>query len=342
MAVTIRELSQKCGLSISTVSKALNGYRDVSPETRELVRSAAEEIGYYPNSLARALKTNRTYNLGVLFVDENESGLTHNYFAAVLDSFKVEAERRGYDITFINHNIGKTKMTYLEHCRYRNVDGVCLACVDFRAQEVIDLIAGPIPAVTIDYLFNNRTCIQSENRQGMQALVSYVHGCGHRNIAYVYGNESAVTDTRVTGFLRSMSDLELPVPEGFLQPGLYHDPAATYQVVKRMLEAPRRPSCILMPDDYAALGGIEAVEEAGLRIPEDISLAGYDGIKLIQRLSPRLTTVAQDTLRIGQEAARQLVHLIEQPRTTYAEIINIPTRLIPGETVLDLNASITE
>ncbi len=338
MAVTIRELSQKCGLSVSTVSKALNGYSDVSEETRELVRSLAQQIGYRPNSLARALKTNRTYNLGVLFVDDNQSGLTHNYFAAVLDSFKVEAERRGYDITFINHNIGKTNMTYLEHCRYRNVDGVCLACVDFQAPEVIELVSGDIPAVTIDHLFNNRTCIQSENRQGIQELVRYVYGKGHRSIAYACGNKSAVTEIRVTSFLRAMSDLGLDVPDGFLQLGMYHDPASTYQVVKRMLSATRRPSCILMPDDYAALGGMEAAGEAGLRIPEDLSIAGFDGIKLIQRLTPKLTTIAQDTGRIGQEAARQLVHLIERPRTTYPEIIAIPTRLIPGETVRDLNA----
>ncbi len=338
MAVTIRELSQKCGLSVSTVSKALNGYSDVSEETRELVRTIAHEIGYRPNSLARALKTNKTYNLGVLFVDDNQSGLTHNYFAAVLDSFKVEAERRGYDITFINHNIGKTNMTYLEHCRYRNVDGICLACVDFQAPEVVELVMSDLPAVTIDHLFNNRTCIQSENRQGMQALVRYVYEKGHRGIAYVHGAKSAVTETRVTSFLRTMSDLSLDVPSGFLQPSVYHDPAATYQVVKRMLSAPRRPSCILMPDDYAALGGIEAAGEAGLRIPEDLSIAGFDGIKLIQRLTPRLTTIAQDTTRIGQEAARQLVHLIERPRTTYPEIISIPTRLLPGDTVRGLGA----
>lgn len=337
LAVTIRELSQKCGLSVSTVSKALNGYSDVSEETRVLVQSMAQQTGYRPNSLARALKTNRTFNLGVLFVDDNQSGLTHNYFATVLDSFKVEAERRGYDITFINHNIGKTNMTYLEHCRYRNVDGVCLACVDFQASEVVELVNGDIPAVTIDHLFNNRTCIQSENRQGVQELVKYVYGKGHRDIAYVSGAKSAVTDIRVTSFLRTMSDLGLTVPEGFLQHGVYQDPSATYQVVKRMLSAGRRPSCILMPDDYAALGGIEAAEDLGFRIPEDLSVAGFDGIRLIQRLTPKLTTIAQDTTRIGQEAARQLVHLIERPRTTYPEILSIPTRLIPGETVRDLN-----
>ena len=91
-----------------------------------------------------------------------------------------------------------------------------------------------------------------------------------------------------------------------------------------------------MPDDYAALGGLDAIREAGLRIPEDVSVAGFDGVRLLQMCSPRLTTVAQDTALIGASAARKLVHLIEQPRTTFKETISVPCRLIEGDTVADL------
>ena len=133
MAVTIKDVSAKCGLSISTVSKAFNNYADISLETRELVQRTAREIGYYPNAIARTLKTNRSYNLGVLFQEKRGTGLTHSFFASVLDAFKSAGEKRGYDITFINHHIGWTGMTYLEHCRYRNVDGVCVVCADFYA-----------------------------------------------------------------------------------------------------------------------------------------------------------------------------------------------------------------
>ena len=131
MAVTIKELSARCGLSVSTVSKALNDYPDVSEETRQQVRAVADEMGYRPNAIARSLKIGRTFNLGVLYSDDTESGFTHSYFSPVLQSFKQEAERRGYDITFITHNMGHSKMTYLEHCRYRNVDGVCIVCSHF-------------------------------------------------------------------------------------------------------------------------------------------------------------------------------------------------------------------
>ena len=115
MAVTIKDVAAKCGLSISTVSKAFNNYADISAETREAVQRAAREIGYFPNAIARALKTNRSFNLGVLFQEERGTGLTHPFFATVLEGFKSECQRRGYDITFINHNIGWNGMTYLEH-----------------------------------------------------------------------------------------------------------------------------------------------------------------------------------------------------------------------------------
>ena len=174
MAVTIKDVSAKCGLSISTVSKAFNNYADISLETRELVQRTAREIGYYPNAIARTLKTNRSYNLGVLFQEKRGTGLTHSFFASVLDAFKSAGEKRGYDITFINHHIGWTGMTYLEHCRYRNVDGVCVVCADFYAPEVIELVDSNLPVVTIDHSFNNRSCVLSDNIGGLKLLVDAV------------------------------------------------------------------------------------------------------------------------------------------------------------------------
>lgn len=112
---SLKDLARECGVSVATVSKALNGQHDISDATRARVREAAERLGYVPNMAARSMKTNRTYNLGVLFVDERQSGLSHEYFSAVLDSFKVRVERLGYDITFINRNLGGKTMTYLEH-----------------------------------------------------------------------------------------------------------------------------------------------------------------------------------------------------------------------------------
>lgn len=334
----IKDIAAKCGLSISTVSKALNSYSDVSSATRERVIKTAEEFGYFPNSLARALKTNRTYNLGVLFADESNSGLTQDYFAAVLNGFKEEAESRSYDITFINHNMnsGGHPMSYLEHCKYRNVDGVCIACVDFQQPEVLELINGSLPVVTIDHIFNNRTSINSNNVTGMRELVTYIYQMGHRKIAYVHGKKSAVTEQRVTSFCKTLMEFGVEVPPEYLILSAYHDTRSTKECVRRLLELPNRPTCIVMPDDYAALGGIEAIEAAGLRIPEDISIAGYDGIALSQVITPQLTTLQQNTGRMGKEAANRLIELIESPLTTIVENVTIDGKLIQGKSVLGL------
>lgn len=333
MAVTIKDLSAYCGLSISTISKALNNYTDVSDKTRERVQHAARELGYYPNSLARALKTNRTYNIGVLFVDENESGLTHNYFSAVLDSFKTEVEKRGYDITFINHNIGRNAMTYLEHCRYRNVDGVCVACVDFFSPEVIELVKSGLPIVSIDHIFNNKSCIVSENSNGMRALVHHVYRHGHRKIAYIHGPQSSVSDSRISSFYHAMDELGLYVDDHYISECAYTNPDSAHKATLPMLNLADPPTCILFSDDYSALGGIEAIESTGLRIPRDISIAGFDGIALTQLMTPKMTTIQQDTAEIGKEAGRCLVESIENPRASMARIINIPCKLLVGETV---------
>ncbi len=329
----IKDIAAQCGLSVSTVSKALNHYSDISEETRERVRKVADAAGYFPNANARALKTNRTYNLGVLFVDDFQSGLKHNYFAAVLDSFKVEAEKHGYDITFINHNIGAKQKSYLEHCRYRNVDGVCIACIDFSQPEVIELINSDLPVVTIDHVFNDRISINSENRAGMHDLVEYIYSMGHRRIAYVHGAKSSVTEQRVTSFCKTIQDFGMALPLEYLVGANYQDPVSTRRAVEILLERPNRPTCILMPDDYAALGGIEALESAGLRIPEDISVVGYDGIPISQVLRPRLTTLKQDTDKLGSEAASKLIQLIESPLTTLTENVTVYGKLIKGESV---------
>ena len=336
MAVTIKELSARCGLSVSTVSKALNDYPDVSEETRKQVRAVADEMGYRANAIARSLKIGRTFNLGVLYSDDTESGFTHSYFSPMLQSFKQEAERRGYDITFITHNMGHSKMTYLEHCRYRNVDGVCIVCSHFDDSEVLQLVSSPLPLVTIDHVFNNKACVQSENRQGIEALTRYILSMGHKKVAFIYGAQDTVSDIRLTSFLRTMNDAGLSVLDDYLIASPYHDPASTREATAQLLSLRDRPTCILMPDDYSALGGMDAIRATGLRVPEDISITGYDGVAMIQMCQPQLTTVEQDAFKIGREAARKLVHLIEQPRTTLPEIVSVPCRLITGGTVARL------
>lgn len=332
--VSLKDIAKKCNLSVATVSKSLNNQSDVSEETKVMVRRVAKEMGYFPNSSARALKTNRTYNIGVLFVDEAQSGLTHDYFSCVLDSFKRGAEERGYDITFINCSKNRPdRMTYLEHCRYRNFDGVVIACVDFHDPEVEELVNSGIPLVTIDHGFYGRSSIISNNVKGMRDLLTYIISQGHKKIAYIHGAESTVTATRLKSFFKTMEDNGLGVPDEYIKEAPYRNTTIAAQKTLELLELKEPPTCILYPDDFSCFGGINAIKERGLRIPEDVSVAGYDGIRIGRHIEPKLTTLKQDTDSIGRKAAEQLIELIEKPKSTIEGQIIIDGEVYAGKTI---------
>lgn len=332
MAVTIRDVSARCGLSVSTVSKAFNNYADISEETRELVRRTAQEIGYFPNAIARTLKTNRSYNLGILYDDDHASGLTHAFFASLLEAFKCESERHGYDLTFINHHIRRDSMTYLEHCRYRNVDGVFIACAAFDQREVRELGESDIPCVTVDYVFPHHNAVLSDNRHGMRLLTEYAIAQGHRRIAYIYGQPSGVTDDRLTGYRSALDDAGIERRADYEVASLYDMPDVCRDAVLALLRLEDPPTCIFLPDDHCCIGALQAAADMNLSVPGDLSLAGYDGIQLSRMLHPRLTTVMQDTGLIGTQASRMLIDSIEHPSLPVAQV-HVPVQLIPGESV---------
>ena len=332
--VSMKYIATACGVSIATVSKALNDHKDIGVETKEHIKQKAKEMGYFPNSAAKALKTKRSYNIGVLFAVDDHSGLTHDYFAYVLDSLKCTMEARGYDITFINgSSVRPNKMSYLEHCRYRGFDGVVIANTQFSRSEVMELVQSDIPSVTIDHLFNNVSAIMSDNVKGMRDLLHYIYEKGHRKIAYIHGADSSVTRSRLTSFYKTAAELGIDVPDEYIGEAAYRDTKAAHIETERLLDLKDRPTCILYPDDFACFGGINAINERGLRIPNDISVAGYDGIRIGRHVEPTLTTVKQDTLRLGQLAAEKLLSLIEHPKTTIIEQIIVEGEVYPGGSV---------
>ncbi len=334
--VSIKDISKECGYSSATVSKALNGGLDIGQETAENIRFIAKRMGYYPNAAARALKTNRTYNLGVLFMDATASGLTHEYFSALLNSFKVEAEKLGYDITFISNQVNHFITNYLDHCRYRQCDGVMIASIDFTDPDVLNLIQSDIPTVTIDYVFDNHTSIMSDNVQSMNDLIKYVYGKGHRKIAFIHGEDTSVTRNRLESFYQTFQDLGIDVPAEYMKPAFYHDPKSSGLATRELLSLPDKPTCILYPDDFSYIGGMNEIERMGLKIPEDISVVGYDGIYLSQVLRPRLTTLHQDTDSLGKEAAAELTKAIKNPKSYTPQQIVVKGNILEGDSVKQL------
>ena len=329
MSVTIDDVARRAGVDPDVAWRLVNArISDIDEQTRRGVMDAAAALGYAAPRLARSL--------GILFSEDSGQGLTHPFFILILNAFKAEAERRGYDVTFIGNGPGGEAESRLEHCRRRGVDGVCMVCVDFADPAIKALATGGLPCVTIDHIYKGVPAVLSDNETGVQKLVEYAISRGHRRIAFISGhNNSVVTRTRISQFRNTMAYHSLPIPADFVIEGRYHDIELTKANVKRLLGLRERPSCILLSDDLTYLGAQEAARELGLRIPEDISFAGYDGIPLTQALTPRLTTIRQSSDSIGQAAARRLIGLVENPENASRKPSVFPVELIEGGTVAE-------
>lgn len=331
--VSIKDIAKECNVSVATVSKALNDHDDISDATKEKVRKIAKKLGYTTNVSARALKTNRTYNLGILFADDR-AGLGHEYFSMILESFQREAEKYGYDITFINHAIAGKKTTYLKHVEYRNLDGIAIITADFEDPEIIELARSGHPVVTVDYVLEGCAAVLSDNTRGPDEIVHYLHKMGHRKIAFIYGDHTYVTQERLGSFHGACIRLGINVPDEYVVSGHYHDIEDCGRKTAQLLDLPDPPTAIIFPDDYSYVGGLEEINSRGLSIPNDISAAGYDGINMAKIMG--LTTYEQNTKELGQLAARKLLQLINEPELPPERVI-VTGKMIEGKTVRKLD-----
>ena len=328
--VKLKDIALTCGVSTATVSRALNGRTNPDKKNTAYIRQKAKEMGYVPNAAARTLKTSRSYNIGILYEDR----MDHEYFSLLLNELRFDAEAQSYDLTFIRRSAHTNEEgTYCERVRRRSLDGVIVVQTDFNSADVMRLVADSIPTVVIDHAYEGCDCVLNDNRAGMEALVRAAWELGHRKIAYIHGEDSVVTRERLAGFYKQCAELGARVPAEYVRDGHFHDPAACAKDVRALMEAPEPPTCILCPDDFSCLGALSALEEMNLRVPQDVSLAGCDGIRMGQMMHPRLTTVRQDAAAIARQAIGQLLDAIENPDTHRPCQTVMPAALLPGETL---------
>ena len=204
---------------------------------------------------------------------------------------------------------------------------------------MIEVVNSSLPVVTIDHIFNNRAAVISDNITGMETLVKYAYQLGHRNFVLIQGDPTSVTENRKKGFFRACAELGIRASDKNILSARYYNPESCYDRVKEILSSPDYPDCIIFPDDFSLVGGMRAIREAGLHVPEDISIMGYDGIVISQVMTPKITTIRQDTEKMGQEAARKLIELIDHPRTALEEVVVVPGMLLPGESVKQISQS---
>lgn len=326
--VTIKELAEICGVSVAAASKAMNRQKGIGAEKAEMVRAKAKELGYFPNAAARTMRTNRSRNIGILF----RNGLAHEFFSLVLEAMHARADELGYDITFLG-NSRYTDMGYYEHAMNRQCDGVIIAQGDFERSETERLAQSELPVVAIEQQFTGCTSIYGDNIEGMKALIAYLHEMGHRRIAFIHGSPGEITSQRVAGFYQGCRACGIDVPDEYVTAGQYRDPRESGLATRKLLGLRNRPTCILYPDDLSSLGGMTELQSAGLRIPEDMSCVGYDGIRLAGLLRPRLTTYRQDAQAIGVTAVEQLVSAIEDPKCYVPQTITVSGEIMEGDTV---------
>ncbi len=328
----ISDIAKKLGLSNATVSKALNGSREIPQSTQKRVKEAARECGYVPSSFARTLKMHRSFSIGVLFVDKTESGLRHEYFSSILNSVKVAAEAKGYDITFINsENYSGLRSSYLQHVKSRAIDGVVIASVDFFDPTVAELAYSGLPVVTIDHAFEGCSSIMSDNEDGTYELVRYAFEKGHRKIAFIHGEDTNVTHKRIAGYLRALRELGIEPKEDYLLGAIYHNPDSVRAAFKKLTSIKDKPTCILCPDDISALAILISSKDNAYT--KGISIAGYDGIDLSRMIEPSLTTYCQDSEAIGSLAVEELISRIEEPKLFVPKMRKVKGYLQKGGTI---------
>lgn len=258
--------------------------------------------------------------------------MNHEYFSSLIDDLRQEADRHGYDLTLLGRGKASGK-NYYEHALQRNLDGVIILAADFDSPDVIRLAAGSLPAVTIDHPCNGCDCVISDNRASMDQIVRYVRGLGHSRIAFIHGQDGAVTRERLSGFYKSCAELGIRVPAPWVREGRFHDPGECAGIIRQLLREEEKPTCVLCPDDYSCIGALWLLKSQGIGVPEEISLVGYDGISMTRMMQPRLTTYRQDTARIAGEVFRLIVDAIAAPDTHVLSRITVPGMLVEGETV---------
>lgn len=332
--VTIKDLSKMSGFSVTTVSKALNDYSDISAKTKSKIIKLADEMGYIPNATARSLITQKSYTIGVIFDEITGVGLQHPLFSKVLESFKNVSEQEGYDIMFLSKRLNGKDGSFLQHSLRKQIDGVIVLCTDFNSYEMVDLYRSKLPLIVLDFEHPDVLNITSNNKVGIFQAIKYLHDLGHTKIANIYGSDRTyIGGQRKNFFIEAMHSLSLDIPVHYMVEGPFFSKEDGYKAMKKILELEDLPTAVFCASDLMAVGAMQAIRESHLTVPEDISLVGFDGIELGQNMHPRLTTIRQDSRKMGAIAASQLLQMIDnKTRSLQGETISIDTYLITGET----------
>ena len=310
MPVTIKDIAKQAGVSHSTVSRALHGSNLISDETVERIRQIAVELGYFPSAAARSLKTNRSHALGVIV-----STIDDPFFSEILQGIEEVAQKRGYSLLMAaSQRDSEREQVIVQDMRERHVDGLVICSASFSNSQQHRLLEFGIPIVVInnqaaeDYRYS----IYHDDVDGSRQVAHHLIELGHKRIAYLGNSLSGRTTLdRLTGFRQEMDAAGLAISAEYIYEIPGGRPEDGLAALDHFLNLPERPTAIFCFNDMLAIGVLNGLHMAGIRIPEDISVVGFDNIVFSAYTNPPLTTLDQPKRYIGAEAARLILGLLD-------------------------------
>ena len=325
----IQDIAKATGYSATTVSKAFNNYTDISEKAKKKILETAKRMDYIPNAQARGLKMKCSFTIGVILDELLDLGLSHPFFSLVVESFRKSVEASGYSMILISNNLGNSNIeSYISHCTQLNVDAVFILCTDPMDQGIKDLIHSNIPTVLFDTPDKDTSCVITNHYQGAFDAVKYLFDKGHRKIAHIFGSELTYAGAeRQRGYLDAMHAFDLNVRDDYMVSGGYFDLKYGKLAMESLLTIDDRPTAVFASGDMMALGAIQACNEQGVIVPDDLSMIGFDNLMLLDWIHPALTTVAQDYTTIGRVCCEMLSEMVSNKEMTHHTKI-IDTKIV--------------
>ncbi len=326
MSPTIRDVARQAGVAPITVSRVINNSGYVSQETRARVEAAIAALRYVPNTLARSLRFKKTRVLALIVTD-----ITNPFWTTVARGVEDVANAHGFSLILCNTDEDEAKQdAYLQVLLQKRVDGFILVPARSVADPVLTIRAQNVPVVVLDRQIPGVAVdvVRSDSEGGAYRLVTYLLALGHRHIATLSGPPTISTAVdRVAGYRRALAEAGLPPEAAMVFYGAY-DIESGYQNALRALKSTPRPTALFAANNFIAIGALRALEEAGLRVPDDIALVCFDDVPLWLQITPFFTMASQRAYVMGQRATELLLERLAGPDMVEPREIVLPVDIV--------------
>ena len=323
---TLNDVARLAGVSTMTVSRVINDSGYISPETRARVNLAIAELGYMPNVLARQLRSKRTKTLALILTD-----ITNPFFTTLARGVEDAARAQGYAVMFCNTDESEVEeIDYVRVLIQRRIDGVLLVPATSSSGSLELLHQHGLPVVVLDRRVRSGPVdeVRTDSEAGAYAVVRHLLGLGHRKIAVLAGPEAVSTSAdRVAGYRRALAEDGLGAGGEQIIFGEYNVTSG-YEMTRQILASESRPTAVFAANNFIAFGALRAFREAGVRIPEDMSVAVFDDLPPGWVFDPFLTVVSQPAYEIGRQAAELMLERLTGNAPAEARTIVLPSELI--------------